>query len=87
MYLLMQLLFAIYQIGFLFYGSFGAGTVVAFVVLLFMLFMLFRQTHTRIRRHIPSVLYSPHHKRAETSKLLAKAGSGACQRGFAGVYS
>ena len=33
----------VYQIGsFLFYGSFGAGTVVAFVVLLFMLFMLFR---------------------------------------------
>ena len=27
---------------FLFYGSFGAGTVVAFVVLLFMLYMLFR---------------------------------------------
>ena len=33
----------VYQIGsFLFYGSFGAGTVVAFVVLLFMLYMLFR---------------------------------------------
>ncbi len=33
----------VYQIGsFLLYGSFGAGTVVAFVVLLFMLFMLFR---------------------------------------------
>ncbi len=33
----------VYQIGsFLFYGTFGAATVVAFVVLLFMLFMLFR---------------------------------------------
>lgn len=33
----------VYQIGsFLFYGSFGAGTVAAFVVLLFMLYMLFR---------------------------------------------
>ncbi len=33
----------VYQIGsFLFYGSFGAATVVAFVVLLFILFMLFR---------------------------------------------
>ena len=33
----------IYQVGsFLLYGTFGVGTVVGFVVLLFMLFMLFR---------------------------------------------
>ena len=41
----------VYQIGsFLFYGSFGAGTVVAFVVLLFMLYMLFRPDPYKVQK-------------------------------------
>ena len=58
----------VYQIGsFLFYGSFGAGTVVAFVVLLFMLYMLFRPDPYKDQKTYSK--YSPRHneRRRKTS--------------------
>ena len=56
----------IYQIGsFLLYGTFSAWTVIAFAVLLFMLFMLFRPDPTKIRRPTPRDLYRLLHKQSE----------------------